>query len=107
MSFNPYQPHSCFLAVLHELSQVEYGLCDLRDVVSGESLFETSDQVLLPHCPQLHPAGDKGWEGRREGWRYGGRKEGREGGRDGGREGGREGGLQGLHEKGREVGFGK
>ena len=63
--------------------------------MSGESLFETSDQVLLPHCPQLHPAGDKGWEG------------GREGGRDGGREGGREGGMQGLHEKGREVGFGK
>ena len=51
--------HSGLLAVLHELGQVEHGLCDLRNVVLGESLFEVGHHVLLVRWTKLHPTWHK------------------------------------------------
>ena len=35
------------LAMFHELGQIEYGLGDLRNGITGESLLQVNNQILL------------------------------------------------------------
>lgn len=50
-----YLTHSELLAVLHELRQVQYGLCDLRNILQCEGLLEAGHQILLVNWTKLHP----------------------------------------------------
>lgn len=51
--------HNGIFTVFHEFRKVEHRLCDLRDVLVGQSLLEVGDKMLLMHRPQLHPARHK------------------------------------------------
>lgn len=45
--------------MLHELGEVEEGLGDLWDVLGGESLLQTVDQLVLLSLTQLSPTRHK------------------------------------------------
>jgi len=48
------------VTVLHELCQVKKRLCDLSNVLGGESQLNAADELILLVLTQLRPTGQKG-----------------------------------------------
>lgn len=46
--------------MLHELCQVEQSLCDLSDVLGGESQLNATDELILLVLTQLRPTRQEG-----------------------------------------------